>query len=104
LSFPVCLYGIDDSTECWDQVDIDEWINKAQPNGIVFISILHPCFKGKETKWIKNNGSIEVLVSDYHNSKEWVEKIEGMRAPLLYRHRALSDYVKAFVKNSFTKG
>jgi hypothetical protein len=25
-----------------------------------------------------------------------------MRAPLLYRHRTLSDYVKAFVKNGFT--
>ncbi|CAB1245458.1 protein of unknown function [Ruminococcaceae bacterium BL-4] len=25
-----------------------------------------------------------------------------MRAPLLYRHRTLSDYVNAFVKNGFT--
>ena len=72
-----------------------------KPNGTVFISILHPCFKGKETKWLKNNGTIEVLVSDYHNPKEWVGEIKGMNAPILYRHRTLSDYIKAFVKNNF---
>lgn len=72
-----------------------------KPEGTVFISILHPCFKGKETKWIKDNGNIEVLVSDYHNPKEWVGEIKGMNAPILYRHRTLSEYVKAFVKNGF---
>lgn len=70
-------------------------------NGNVFISILHPCFKGKETKWIENNGHIEVLVSDYHNPKEWAGEIKGMNVPILYRHRTLSDYIKAFVKNKF---
>ena len=72
-----------------------------KPKGTVFISILHPCFKGKETKWIKDSGSIEVLVSDYHNPREWVGEIKGMSAPILYRHRTLSDYVKSFVKNGF---
>lgn len=70
-------------------------------NGRVFISILHPCFKGKETKWIENNKNIEVLVSDYHNPKEWIEEIKGMNVPVLYRHRTMSDYIKAFVKNKF---
>lgn len=70
-------------------------------NGRVFISILHPCFKGKETKWMENNGSIEVLVSDYHNPKEWIGEIKGMNAPILYRHRTMSDYIKVFVKNKF---
>lgn len=72
-----------------------------KPGGTVFISILHPCFKGKETKWIKDSGSIEVLVSDYHHPKEWVGEIKGMSAPILYRHRTLSEYVKAFVKSGF---
>lgn len=72
-----------------------------KPGGTVFISILHPCFKGKETKWIKDSGSIEVLVSDYHSPKEWVGEIRGMNAPILYRHRTLSEYVKAFVKSGF---
>lgn len=72
-----------------------------KPHGTVFISILHPCFKGKETQWLKNTGSIQVLVSDYHNPKEWIGEIKGLNAPILYRHRTLSDYVKAFVKNNF---
>lgn len=70
-------------------------------NGKVFISILHPCFKGKETKWISNNENIEVLISDYHNPKEWIGEIKGMNAPILYRHRTMSDYIKAFVRSSF---
>lgn len=70
-------------------------------NGKVFISILHPCFKGKETKWMLNDGNIEVIVSDYHNPKEWIGEIKGINAPILYRHWTLSDYIKAFVKNSF---
>ena len=69
-----------------------------KPHGTVFISILHPCFKGKETKWLKNNRSIQVLVSDYHTPKEWVGEIKGISAPILYRHRTLSDYVKSFVQ------
>ena len=72
-----------------------------KPNGKVFISILHPCFKGKETKWIKNDASIEVLVSDYHNPKEWYGEIKGINASILYRHRTLSEYVKAFVQAGF---
>lgn len=71
-----------------------------KPKGTVFISILHPCFKGKETAWLKDNG-IQVLVSDYHNPKEWVGEIKGMKDPVVYRHRTLSDYVKAFVRNGF---
>lgn len=70
-------------------------------NGKVFISILHPCFNGKETKWRLNNGSIEVHVPDYHNPKEWIGEIKGSDAPILYRHRTLSDYIKTFVKNDF---
>jgi RimJ/RimL family protein N-acetyltransferase len=31
--------------------------------------------KYRETKWIKNNGNIEVLVCDYHNPKEWIGEV-----------------------------
>lgn len=72
-----------------------------KPSGTVFISMLHPCFKGKETKWILNDGSIQVLVSDYHNPKEWIGEIKGMSDPVVYRHRTLSEYTKAFVRNGF---
>lgn len=72
-----------------------------KPSGIVFISILHPCFKGKETAWLKKDDSIEVLISDYYNPQEWSGEIKGINAPILYRHRTLSEYVKIFIKNNF---
>lgn len=107
------LTGIPDN--CYDVVlcsmmlmdveDLDGTLKEIhrvlKPKGTVFISILHPCFKGKETAWIKNMGTIQVLVSDYHNPKEWVGEIKGMKDPVIYRHRTLSDYVKAFVRNNF---
>lgn len=77
-------------------------MQEIKQNGKVFISILHPCFKGEGTKWRLNNGSIELLVSDYHNPKEWIGEIKGLNAPILYRHRTLSDYIKAFIRNSVT--
>lgn len=73
-----------------------------KPNGRVFISILHPCFKPKESKWILEDDKIEVLVSDYFNPTEWVGSIKGIDTSVIYRHRTLSDYIKAFVRNKFT--
>lgn len=72
-----------------------------KPNGTVFISILHPCFKGKETAWKPTENGVQVTVSDYHNPKEWLGEIKGMSDPILYRHRTMSEYVKAFVRNKF---
>lgn len=73
-----------------------------KPNGRVFISILHPCFKPKESKWILEDDKIKVLVSDYFNPTEWVGQIKGIDTSVVYRHRTLSDYIKAFVRNKFT--
>lgn len=73
-----------------------------KPNGRVFISILHPCFKPKESKWILEDDKIEVLVSDYFNPTEWVGSIKGIDTSVIYRHRTLSEYIKAFVRNKFT--
>ncbi len=101
-----CLFdGVLCSMMLMDVEDLDGTLQEIhrvlRPGGTVFISILHPCFKGRETKWIKHTGSIQVLVSDYHNPKEWVGEIKGMDDPIVYRHRTLSDYVKAFVKSGF---
>lgn len=72
-----------------------------KPKGRVFISILHPCFKPKESKWILEDDKIKVLVSDYFKPAEWVGEIKGISAFLIYRHRTLSEYIKAFVRNKF---
>lgn len=70
-------------------------------NGRVFISILHPCFKPKESKWILEEDGIKVAVKDYFNPTEWTDMINGVNTPLIYRHRILSNYIKAFNRNDF---
>lgn len=72
-----------------------------KPKGKVFISMLHPCFKPKESKWTLEDETIKVIVSDYFNPTEWVGEIKGINAPIIYRHRTLSDYIKAFNKIGF---
>lgn len=72
-----------------------------KPKGKVFISMLHPCFKPKESKWTLEDETIKVIVSDYFNPTEWVGEIKGINTPILYRHRTLSDYIKAFIKIGF---
>ena len=72
-----------------------------KPDGKVFISVLHPCFKGKDAVWKADGEKIHVTVSSYNSSKVWTGEIKGMSAPILYRHRTLSEYVKAFVQNGF---
>ena len=72
-----------------------------KPKGKVFISMLHPCFKPKESKWTLEDETIKVIVADYFNPTEWVGEIKGINAPIIYRHRTLSDYIKAFNKIGF---
>lgn len=72
-----------------------------KPKGRVFISILHPCFKPKESKWILEDNKIKVLVRDYFNPTEWVGEIKDIGSSVIYRHRTLSEYIKAFVRNKF---
>ncbi len=72
-----------------------------KPRGKVFIYILHPCYKSKESKWILEEDNIKVVVTDYFNPAEWIGEIKGIDVPVIYRHRTLSDYIKAFSRNGF---
>ncbi|SHJ65445.1 Methyltransferase domain-containing protein [Anaerocolumna jejuensis DSM 15929] len=69
--------------------------------GKVYLSILHPCYKPKESKWIPEDGNIKVVVTDYFKPAEWAGEIKGINAAVIYRHRTLSDYIKAFNRNGF---
>lgn len=88
-----------------DVEDIDGTLKEIhrvlKQNGRVFISILHPCFKPKESKWILEEDGIKVVVKDYFNPIEWTDMIYGVNTPLIYRHRTLSDYIKEFNQNKF---
>ena len=73
-----------------------------RPDGKVFISILHPCFKPPvEHKWFKENDTIQVIIKNYFEPEEWVGEIAGIDQRVIYRHRIMSDYVKVFVRNKF---
>jgi hypothetical protein len=43
----------------------------------------------------------EYIEEDYFNPTEWVGEIKGINAPIINRHRTLSDYIKAFNKSGF---
>lgn len=70
-------------------------------NGKIFISVLHPCFNGKEIHWLKNDeGNIAVEVQDYFSPKTWEGKlVDSIQATVIWRHRTLQDYFKMFIKH-----
>jgi len=70
-------------------------------DGRVFISILHPCFNGKEIRWCKDTeGNTEVKVKDYFSPQTWEAKLtKGIESCVIWRHRTLQDYFKMFIKH-----
>ncbi len=69
--------------------------------GKVFISVLHPCFNGKNIKWSGGDVVPQVVVQNYFSPTEWEAPIDGMGA-VVWRHRTLQDYVKVFIKNGLS--
>ena len=74
-----------------------------KPGGETVISILHPCFKPPvEHRWFQGEDGIEVHVKNYFRPESWEGTINGAQSPVIYRHRTLSQYVKAFTENGLT--
>lgn len=111
------LYGIADDTfdivlasmmlmDCEDfEGTLNEIKRVLKPSGKLFISVLHPCFASNgdgigrgEVVGINR----QVVVSNYYYPKEWVGPIIKGGAPVIWRHRTMEDYVKAFVKCGLT--
>lgn len=68
-----------------------------KPGGQVYISVLHPCFKPPvEHKWFRDGEDIQVIVKDYFHPETWEGSICGCETQVIYRHRTMSDYLKAF--------
>lgn len=70
-----------------------------KPDGKLFISVLHPCFNGKNVKWTGGDEDTKVIVSNYFSPKEWEAPILKVSTPVIFRHRTLSEYVKVFNEN-----
>ena len=76
-----------------------------KPGGKLFASVLHPCFDGNHDTGIGRQGTgidRQVVVMNYFEPKEWVAPLWKGTIPVIWRHRTLEEYVKAFVSAGFT--
>ena len=105
------LYDINDS--CFDIVlcsmmlmdcedlygTIKEITRVLKPSGKLFVSVLHPCFSGKNIGRQDEGINRKVVVENYFYPTEWEQPIsKNSTTPVIWRHRTLQDYVKVFVK------
>jgi len=107
------LYGIEDSAfdivlccmmlmDCEDLPGtIREIARVLKPSGRLFASVLHPCFavSGKDREGIgRIDEGLErkVVVKNYFYPTQWEEPIVQSGAAVVWRHRTLQEYVKAF--------
>ena len=106
------LYGVSDNTfdivlssmmlmDCEDlNGTVSEISRVLKSGGKLFVSILHPCFNGKDVRLQCINGMREVVIRDYFSPKEWEAPIKALNnATVIWRQRTLQDYVKVFTKN-----
>ena len=76
-----------------------------KPGGRLFASVLHPCFDGNHETGIGRQGAgidRQVVVMNYFEPRTWEAPLWQGTIPVIWRHRTLEDYVKAFVKAGFT--
>lgn len=76
-----------------------------KPGGRLFASVLHPCFDGNHETGIGRQGvgiDRQVVVMNYFEPKTWEAPLWQGTIPVIWRHRTMEDYVKAFIKTGFT--
>ena len=88
-----------------DCEDLDGTLQEAarvlKPGGKLFASMLHPCFDGNHETGIGRQGEgngRQVVVKNYFEPKVWEAPLHKGITPVVWRHRTLEDYVKAFLK------
>ena len=71
-----------------------------KPGGRMFVSMLHPCFDGNHESGIGRQGmgeAREVVVKNYFEPREREAPLPNGMTSVIWRHRTLSEYVKAFL-------
>lgn len=111
------LFGLSDasfdvvlcSMMLMDCEDLDGTLREAarvlRPGGRLFASMLHPCFDGNHERGIGRQGqgeTREVVVKNYFEPREWETPLPNGTIPVIWRHRTLSEYVKAFLAAGLT--
>ena len=80
---------------------LSEVVRVLKPNGKLYASVLHPCFDGNHEKGIGRQGvgiDRQVVVMNYFEPKQWEAPLYKGKTPVLWRHRTLEEYIKAFIK------
>jgi len=82
-----------------------EIVRVLMPGGRVFVSMLHPCFDGNHEHGIGRQGqgeTREVVVKNYFEPREWEAPLPNGTTSVIWRHRTMSEYVKAFLAAGLT--
>ncbi len=82
-----------------------EVVRVLKPQGRLFASMLHPCFDGNHERGIGRQGqgeTREVVVKNYFEPREWDAPLPNGETSVIWRHRTLSEYVKAFLAAGLT--
>ena len=82
---------------------IRETVRVLKPSGKLFASVCHPCFHfsggiGRTDKGLDK----KVVVSNYYHPTEWEASLSSGSVTVVWRHRTMEDYVKAFVECGLT--
>lgn len=111
------LFGIPDadfdvvlcSMMLMDCEDLDGTLREAvrvlKEGGRMFVSMLHPCFDGNHEHGIGRQGqgeTREVVVKNYFEPREWEAPLPNGSTAVIWRHRTMSEYVKAFLAAGLT--
>lgn len=84
---------------------LKEVVRVLKPEGRLFASVLHPCFDGNHDTGIGRLGEgveRQVVVKNYFEPKEWEAPLWKGTIPVIWRHRTMEDYVKAFIRAGLT--